>query len=422
MKQRRRIMIALILILALAIAGGTSLWVWHRFAKRDTEGEETAETAEVFPEENPSNVPTREPVAPSADPSEDPSRASTAEPSEESAGKPVTAPASESSQGPGTKLSEEPTEEPVSPNQTAPMGSPYFVSLYSVELINSRPRAETATSTEVKAETWEMWGVMNWHKNLTYMNTQLGDIPLLEAYVDDGQEKPLLLFLHGLGEDKETIIEALSAFAEAGYHAVGVDAFNQGDRLLHNSSVDTWAAMLITVADVDPIIEYFRTAENVDAENFVLAGFSMGAVEATAYLQLGSYTPKAILALCGMCQYDAWQVWQQEDLAHGWLSDWWGTVWTFPEWQKSDYTGEKYKAILSMDISNNLNRYADVPILCCVGTADQYFNASNIAYVVGLVRGSGNKNAECIVYPFGTHQITNTMLMDSILFLNTIEE
>ena len=389
MKRRRRSMIALTLILAIAIAGGASLILWKHYATRDTPPQEASETAEIPAETAPSKTPA---ASPSAEPSKEPG----AEPE------------GNSSAAPGN------------PNQTAPKESPLFVSLYSVELINARPRATEATSSEVKAETWEMWGIMDWHRNLTYLNTQLGDIPLLEAYVDDGEEKPLLLFLHGLGEDKETIIETLSAFAEAGYHAVGVDAFDQGDRLSKYSSVDTWAAMFITVADVDPIVEYFQTVDNVDADSFVLAGFSMGAVEATAYLQLGSYTPRAILALCGMCQYDAWQVWQQEDLAHGWLSDWWGSVWTFPEWQESDYTGEKYKAILSMDISENLDRYADVPILCCVGTADQYFNASNIAYVVGLIRGSGNKNAECIVYPFAWHELTDWMLADSLEFLNSV--
>lgn len=390
MKQRRQIMIALTLVILFAIAGTASLILWKHYDARDAQMQEAAETAELPTETAPSETPA---ASPAAEPSEEPS----AEPEGNS------------------------SAEPGSPNQTAPMGSPYFVSLYSVELINARPRAKEATSTEVKAETWEMWGIMDWHKNLTYLNTQLGDIPLLEAYVDDGEEKPLLLFLHGLGEDKETVIETLSAFAEAGYHAVGVDAFDQGDRLTKYSSVDTWAAMLITVADVDPIIEYFQTVETVDTEHFVLGGFSMGAVEATAYLQLGSYKPAAILALCGMCQYDAWQVWQQEDLAHGWMSDWWGSVWTFPEWQESDYTGEKYKAILSMDISENLDRYADVPILCCVGTADKFFNAPNIEYVVGLIRGSGNQNAKCIVYPYGTHQITNRMRMDSIAFLGSIK-
>ena len=206
MKRRRRIMIALTLVIILVIAGSASLILWKHFGARAAQPQEAEETAELPAETVPSEVPV---ASPSAEPSEDPS----AEPEGNS------------------------SAEPGSPNQTAPMGSPYFVSLYSVELINARPRAKEATSTEVKAETWEMWGVMDWHRNLTYLNTQLGDIPLLEAYKDDGKEKPLLLFLHGLGEDKETIIETLSAFAEAGYHAVGVDAFDQGDRL---RSIPAW--------------------------------------------------------------------------------------------------------------------------------------------------------------------------------------
>ena len=447
---------ALILVFALIIGVTVSMLLWRWLDARDAAAA-APETAESIADYDVSPEPASEPASePAAEASEEAAAESTedssAEPSAEAETEPSTEPETESSteseattepsseatsepsseatEEPSDELSEEPAaaqeEKPAEePAITAPpksMGSPYFVSLYSVELYNNRPRAQEAVSTEVKPETWEMWGVMSWHKNLTYVDTQLGDIPLLEAYKDDGTEKPLLLFLHGLGDDKETVIETLSAFAEAGYHAVSVDGFDQGDRLSAWSSVDTWAAMLITVGDIDPIIEYYQTVENVDADNFVLGGFSIGAVEATAYLEIGSYRPEAVLAFCGMCQYDAWQVWQQENLAYGWLSSWWGTVWSFPEWQKSDYTGEKYKAILSMDISNNLDSFTDVPILCCIGTADQYFNAGNIQYVVNLIKGAGNPDAACVVYPFETHQITNRMVMDSVRFLSSVTD
>ena len=394
MKERKRSLSIPVLLLAVGAALAAVLWVWLLFIAPDSYWDISADVPGAVTGELP----------PAASP--------------ETAG--------DETELPGARQPEEPAGEP----ETAPAGpeppssatTPSIVSLRTVDVINSRPRALEAVSTEVRAETWEMWGVMSFHKNLTYVNTQLGDIPLLEAFRDDGSVKPLLLFLHGLGEDKETVIETLSAFAEAGYHAVGVDAFDQGDRLARYSSVDTWAAMLITVADIDPILEYYQTVETVDTSQFVLGGFSMGAVEATAYLEIGSYKPAAVLAFCGLCQYDAWQVWQQENLAYGWLSSWWGSVWSFPEWQQSDYTGEKYEAILSMDVSNNLDCFADVPILCCVGTADQYFNASNIRYVVSLIKGAGNTDAECVVYPFETHQITNRMVMDSVSFLSSVAD
>ena len=448
MKRSGWITTLLVLIIAIIMAGAASFLVWRWLDARDAAAASAAETVENMGQYGPSSEsaavlaakaieessegPTDEPMEgfstePSEDPSMDPAKAALTEPSQES--ETAREPSAEAAAEPAEELPVEPTSIPEDnptdePEITAPpktMGSPYFVSLYSVELYNNRPRSQEAVSTEVKPETWEMWGVMSWHKDLTYMNTQLGDIPLLEAYKDDGKEKPLLLFLHGLGDDKESIIDALSDFAEAGYHAVAVDGFDQGDRLSAWSSVDTWAAMLITVGDIDPIIEYYQTVENVDTDHFVLGGFSIGAVEATAYLEIGSYKPAAVLAFCGMCQYDAWQVWQQENLAYGWLSSWWGSVWSFPEWQRSDYTGDKYKAILSMDISNNLDSFADVPILCCIGTADQYFNAGNIQYVVNLIKGTGNTDAECIVYPLETHRITDRMVMDSVRFLSRLD-
>ena len=426
MKRQRRSISIPVLLLAIGAVVAATLWVWILFLDPYTDGEASADTAEVMTEELPPAETTEETITPSAEPAEETEAPAPAwygsgrHPSGEAAGEPMEEPAPSSAAESPEKPETEPEDETESIEQPIPTAVPLFVSLRTVDEINSRPRASTATTTEVRAETWEMWGVMNWHKNLTYMNTQLGDISMLEAYKDDGKEKPLLLFLHGLGDDKESIIDALSAFAEAGYHAVGVDAFDQGDRYSRFSSVDTWAAVLITVGDIDPIVEYYQTVENVDADRFVLGGFSMGAVEATAYLESGSYRPAAVLAFCGMCQYDAWQTWQQSNLAYGWMSSWWGTVWSYPENQERTYTGEKYESILSMDISNNLASFRDVPILFCIGTSDQYFNSSNIQYVANLIKGSGNADVKCLVYPFGRHKLTTRMLTDSIQFLRSV--
>lgn len=403
MKRRRRIMFALTLVLALAAAGAASLWIWNRWSSRAPAQETVAESEafeeyELLPE--PGSIPSTEPEpAPPSIPEQSP-------PSE-----PETLPSAEPDELP--EASEDP--EPYVPLET-----PSFVSLYSVDMINSRPRAMTAVSSRLIPSSRTMRFTMNMHRDLTYLNTQLGDLPLLEVYKDDGEQKPLLLFLHGLGNDKESLISVLSAFADAGYHAVGVDAFDQGERYTEDSSVDTWAAVLITVADIDPIIEYYQTVDAVDADSFVLGGFSMGAVESMAYVETGSYRPSAVIALCGMCQYSAWQRWRQDDLTYGWLSSWWGTVWTFPENQTFWYTGDKYETILSMDVTNNLDSFADIPILCCVGTSDYYFNARSVQSVVQQIRDSGNPNADCIVYPFVTHQITNRMLTDSLQFLDRV--
>ena len=297
---------------------------------------------------------------------------------------------------------------------------PAFVSLYTVEEINSRDRSLTAVTTEAVSTSGEMQSTMDAHPELVYLDTTLGDLPLLEVYRETDEERPLLIFLHGLGNDKESVIPVLTAFAEEGYHAVGVDAFNQGERYSEQVNCDTWAAVLITVGDIDPIVEYFRDVENVDAEHFVLGGFSLGAVESMAYAEIGSYKPSAVIALCGVCQYSAWQPWQKTSVSYGWLSSWGNTVWTFPERQVSWYTNDKYDAIYSLDVTQNLDCFEDIPVLCCIGTADLFFNVRGVQYVAEQIEKSGNEDAECIVYPGGTHEITDTMLEDSLEFLDSV--
>lgn len=306
-------------------------------------------------------------------------------------------------------------QEPAAASET-----PSFVSLYTVSEINSRARSLTAVTSEAVSTSGEMQSVMDAHPELTYVSTQLDDLPLLEVYKDTGETRPLLLFLHGLGNDKESVIGALCAFAEAGYHAVGVDAFNQGERYSPQTNSDTWASMLITVGDIDPIVEYFQTVADVDAERFVLGGFSMGAVESMAYVETGARKPAAVIALCGACDFSAWQPWQQETLAYGWLRDWKDSVWTFPEWQEFWYTDDKYDSIFSLDATYNLTSFTDVPVLFCIGTADRFFSAWGVQYVADQLGNTENANVECIVYPGGRHEITDAMLEDSLQFLSNI--
>lgn len=407
MKRYGRIMIVLVLVLVVAIACAASLFLWNRFNTRGDAPEAAADTTEDFGEETDSPE-TSEFFASDLreDPIEEPKVWTIGTPEEESIEEPETEP------------TETPIEEAEKNETVAPMVTPCFVSLYNVEEFNSRPRASTAVKTETVAASPEMRFTMEMYEDLTYLDTQLGDIPLLEVYRDDGTVRPLLLFMHGLGDDKESLITALAAFADAGYHAVGVDAFDQGDRCEDFSYVDTWAAVLITVADIEPIIEYYQTMENVTVDGLVMGGFSMGAVEAMAYVETGSYNPAALIALCGICESSAWQLWQQFNLTYGWMKPWDNSVLNFPEWQTLLYTDEKYDAILATDVSYNLDSFVDIPILCCIGTEDLFFDAKRVQNVMQQIEKSGNENTECIVYPFGVHEISNRMLTDSLQFLS----
>ncbi|MGM9614852.1 MAG: hypothetical protein ACI3W7_04925, partial [Oscillospiraceae bacterium] len=72
---------------------------------------------------------------------------------------------------------------------------PVTVSLFDVSRVNSRVSSKTAVRASALQPTREMQEAMNEHDGLRYEALQLDDIPVLEVYEDDGEEKPLLIFL-----------------------------------------------------------------------------------------------------------------------------------------------------------------------------------------------------------------------------------
>lgn len=297
---------------------------------------------------------------------------------------------------------------------------PVTVSIFDVAGVNSRLSSKKAVRVSALQATQEMREAMDEHEGLRYDQLQIDDIPVLEVYKDDGREKPLLIFLHGLGLGKDSLLSELSSYAEAGYYAVSMDAFNQGDRYSPLINCDNWAAMLITVNDVDRLVEYYGTVPQADADSFILGGFSMGGVEAWAYAEIGSYSPAALVTLSGVCEYGVWQDGVRRELPYGWLRPWKNTVWAFPEWQDSFYTKEKMSSITNLNITENLPSFQEMPVFISIGTDDAFFNANAAETVADTITDSGNDRVRFIEYEGVPHEITEQMIEDSIAFLQAL--
>lgn len=297
---------------------------------------------------------------------------------------------------------------------------PMTVSLFDVSRVNSRASSKTVVRASAVQPTREMQEAMSEHDGLRYEALQLGDIPVLEVYEDDGREKPLLIFLHGLGLGKDSLLPVLTAYAEAGYYAVSMDAYDQGERYSPLINCDSWAAVLITVCDVDRLIAYYETVPQADADSFVLGGFSMGGVEAWAYAEIGSHSPAALVTISGMCEYDVWQEQSRKELAYAWLRPWKDSVWAFPEWQDEFYTNEKLSSITTLNITQNLRSFRDLPVFICIGTDDVFFDADAAESVADTIADSGNDRVAFIKYDGVPHEITDQMVADSIAFLEAL--
>lgn len=120
-----------------------------------------------------------------------------------------------------------------------------------------------------------------------------GNIPIIESYKDNGLlQKPLVIMVHGANGHKESMGYLQGLFTNAGFYVISIDLRSHGQRPIEQ--VTFTDVLLSTGADIDKVIEYAKTNEQIDAENFGMLGFSMGGMINYWYVANGYYTPKII--------------------------------------------------------------------------------------------------------------------------------
>jgi dienelactone hydrolase len=109
-------------------------------------------------------------------------------------------------------------------------------------------------------------------------------VPALAAYpLDDQGPFPCLVFLHGIGQEKEFLDEIAAPFVEAGFAIVTFDQYMRGERKLQNPG--KLAALLafrrggaLTVIETRRLLDYLQTRDDVAHDRIYLLGASYGAI------------------------------------------------------------------------------------------------------------------------------------------------
>jgi uncharacterized protein len=122
-----------------------------------------------------------------------------------------------------------------------------------------------------------------------FTTRHIAGVPALVAYAGESDDaRPLVLWFHGLGVDKETHRAELQFLAEAGFLAVGVDAVGHGERrwphlqqLIDAPRAEAFATAVDvavqTANEVPGIIDALILERLADPKHIALAGISMGA-------------------------------------------------------------------------------------------------------------------------------------------------
>ena len=125
-------------------------------------------------------------------------------------------------------------------------------------------------------------------------------VPALLCRPKNVAKPPVLLYLHGLGMDKEgTRVLAMMA-APNGFAVLGIDAQYHGERkqpgveILSADLARTRQAVIQTVVDNRRALDYIRSRTDLDSNRVGLLGVSMGAI-------LGSIVAGVDERLCSAC-------------------------------------------------------------------------------------------------------------------------
>ncbi|HOZ48732.1 MAG TPA: alpha/beta hydrolase [Candidatus Hydrogenedentes bacterium] len=120
--------------------------------------------------------------------------------------------------------------------------------------------------------------------SFTYEGYQGRPVPSLMAIpLNVEPPYPVLVFLHGIGQEKEFLDEVGDSFAKAGFAVATFDQYMQGERRLQGASkaeegLALWRRGAMTINEARRMVDYLETRPDVDKDRVYLIGASYGAV------------------------------------------------------------------------------------------------------------------------------------------------
>jgi len=130
-------------------------------------------------------------------------------------------------------------------------------------------------------------------------------VPALAAYPPDDQGPfPCIVFLHGIGQEKEFLDEIAVPFVDAGFMIVTFDQYMRGERRLKDAGkVVSLLAFrrrgALTVIETRRLLDYLHTREDIACERIYLLGASYGAITGSTAAAFDERIRAAVLCYGG---------------------------------------------------------------------------------------------------------------------------
>lgn len=242
---------------------------------------------------------------------------------------------------------------------------------------------------------------------LTSITKSVQGIPVIETYIDDGKQKPMIIVQHGFKNKKESTIDLANQLAKKGFFVVSPDAYAHGYRT--DAPLSLVEIIVKTAKEYDSLIESYEKDERVDIHKLGITGFSMGGCITFYYAVYGKYHPEAIAPTISTPYF--------EQLIGSQLS-------------RSIYSS-KQGVTIAKDVNtiNKIDNYIienspykdyknlrNVKILMQNGELDTYVNSDGVK-MLNQVLPELNPNVRLLMIPETKHQVKPVMKKNIVKFM-----
>jgi dienelactone hydrolase len=235
-------------------------------------------------------------------------------------------------------------------------------------------------------------------------------VPAFTYRPQGAADLPMIIFLHGLGRDKERFASRLPAVAEAGFLVVAIDAYLHGERREPSvfpphvgdlrDSLAVWVHQTCishTARDVSRIIDHLGELPGTDASRVGVAGSSMGGGTALVAAARDARV-SAVVALIAAAD------------------GWWDVTKTPPgpaqDALRADYSPRLRQLVDSLDPLGHVAAFCPRPVLLLSAGLDRFIDPRSVEEFARRLKDAYGQRGERVAFflePQAGHEVTDLM-------------
>jgi esterase/lipase len=249
------------------------------------------------------------------------------------------------------------------------------------------------------------------------------DIPIISMFQEGLLNCPLVLYIHGYGADREQAMDFGYMLAKKGFYYISMDCKGHGKRKLENdcnkfsevfppdTGLDIYVHMHEVIEqsaiDIQTLIKYFESRDEIDSNKIGISGFSMGGY-ASFYIAAKNPDIKVAVPIAGKPAFT--KAWKDSILSTN----------TYEQWSKQIQEAEREidkrtEYFQTIDPFERLSSFSPRPLLIINGDQDTdspYIYSLELYKELLPVYSEHPENLQ-LSMPFVNHQFNYSMKLEA---------